>query len=202
VTHLDPSFVFERYDSVLAEVDAKQRLIDLIAVPWDDEADIFWRGEEWHEVFRRGAFDGLEDHVGRVRVNREHVKGDTVGKLVFADPKAQPGLVTRTKIAKTLRGDETLALAEEDMISGSVGYRIKRSDDIKIHHRTRLREVFRAFLDHLALVESPAFAGAQVLAVREEQPGLAEEPPPHAKALDEAWNNPAYLQALSRLTQD
>jgi HK97 family phage prohead protease len=190
--------VFERYDAVLAEVDVKQRLIDLIAVPWDEEAEVPWRGEIWHEVFRRGAFDGLEDHVGRVRVNREHVRGDTVGKLVFADPKAQPGLIARTKIAKTLRGDDTLALAEDDMISGSVGYRIKKPEDLKLTHRTRMREVLRAFLDHLSLVEAPAFAGAQVLAVREEESGLVD-PPPQAQALDEAWNHPAYQRALERL---
>jgi phage head maturation protease len=201
VTLFNPGEVFERYDAVLADIDVKQRLIDLIAVPWDEEADVPWRGEIWHEVFRRGAFDGLEDHVGRVRVNREHMIGDTVGKLVFADPKASPGLITRTKIAKTLRGDDTLGLAVDGAISGSVGYRIKDPDDLRLTPRTRMREVLRAFLDHLSLVESPAFAGAQVLAVREDQSGSVAEVPPYRQALDEAWNDPAYVQALDRLSQ-
>ena len=200
MTQFNPSEVFARSDAVLAEVDVKQRLIDVIAVPWDQEAEVPWRGEVWREVFRRGAFDGLEAHVGRVRVNREHVVGDTVGKLVFADPKAQTGLIARTLIAKTPRGDDTLALAEDDMISPSIGYRINRPEDLRLTHRTRMREVLRAFLDHLSLVESPAFAGAQVLAVREEQSGPVD-PPPQAHVLDEAWNNPAYQRALARLTQ-
>ena len=32
--------------------------------------------------FVRGAFDGIESHAGRIRVNREHMMGDTVGKVV------------------------------------------------------------------------------------------------------------------------
>jgi phage head maturation protease len=200
VTQFNPSETFVRADSVVADIDVKQRLIDLIAVPWDQEAEVPWRGEIWHEVFRRGSFDGLEDHVGRIRVNREHVVGDTVGKLVFADPSAKSGLMTRSKIAKTLRGDETLTLAEEGMISPSIGYRIKSPADIRLDRRIRLREVIRAFLDHVSLVEAPAFAGAQVLAVREDQSGLAVGVPPETQALDEAWSHPAYVQALERLT--
>jgi hypothetical protein len=73
--------IFVRNDASLADVDVKQRIIDLIAVPWDQEATVPWHGEMWREVFRRGAFDGIEDHAGRIRVNREHVRGDTVGNL-------------------------------------------------------------------------------------------------------------------------
>ena len=194
------SEIFVRHDAVLADVDVKLRLIDLIAVPWDEEAEVVWRDEYWNEVFRRGAFDGLEDHVGRVRVNREHVIGNTVGKLVWADPQAEQGLITRTKIAKTARGDDTLGLAEDGAISGSVGYRINDPDDVKLHRRTKLREVIRAFLDHLSLVEAPAFAGAQVLAVREE-PNETPTPPEFARTLDEAWQDPEYLRAVERLAR-
>lgn len=192
------SEVFVRNDATVADVDVRQRLIDVVAVPWDQEAVVPWRGEEWNEVFRRGAFDGLEDHVGRVRVNREHVIGNTVGKLVWADPKAEVGLVTRAKIAKTQRGDDTLGLAEDDAISGSVGYRIKDLADLILNRRTKMREVTRAFLDHLAFVESPAFAGAQVLAVREDRPDDSQ-PPTFARTLNKAWADPDYLRALERL---
>lgn len=201
MTQVNPAETFLRNDAVLADVNVKQRLIDVIAVPWDQEAEVPWRGEMWREVFRRGAFDGLEDHIGRVRANREHVKGDTVGRLVFADPKAEPGLITRTLVARTPRGDETLALAEDGMISSSIGYRLKDQADLRLERRTRLREVLRAFLDHQSFVESPAFVGAQVLAVREEQPGLEEAPPPQAQAIDEMFAHPAYLAALERLSK-
>lgn len=194
------SEIFVRNDAVLADVDMKQRLIDLVAVPWNQEAEVFERGEFWHEVFRRGAFDGLEDHVGRVRVNREHKIGDTVGKLVWADPQAEAGLIVRAKIGRTERGDETLALAEEDMISPSVGYRINHPNDIHHDRRTRLREVVRAFLDHLGLVEAPTFTEARVLAVRAKDEADVD-PPPFARTLDEAWADPEYLRAVDRLTK-
>jgi HK97 family phage prohead protease len=194
------SEIFHRNDAVLAEVDTRQRLITTLAVPWDQEAEVPWRGEIWNEVMRRGAFDGLEDHVGRVRVNREHQIGDTVGKLVFADPKAEDGLITRAKIAQTARGDDTLTLAEEDAISPSVGYRIKDPADLNLNRRTRMREVLRAFLHHLSLVESPAFTGAKILEVREAEI-VDEEPPGFATTLNSAWSDPEYLRALDRLTK-
>jgi phage head maturation protease len=189
----DPGEVFTRNDAELADVDVKQRLIDLVAVPWDEAAAVDWRGDMWQEVFRRGAFDGLEEHVERVRVNREHVIGDTVGRLVWADPKAESGLIVRAKIARSQRGDDTLALAEDDAISASVGYRIKSPTDITLTHRDRLREVFRAFLDHLGMVESPTWETAKVLAVREKSKVVESTP------IDEAWAHPAYLAAVARL---
>ena len=196
------SEVFVRSDVQVADVDAKQRLIDLLVVPWDQEADVFERGEWWHEVIRRGAFDGLEDHIGRVRVNREHRIGDTVGKLVWADPKAASGLLARAKIAKTVLGDDTLGLAEDDAISPSMGYRIKHPDDIRHDRRTRVREVRRAFLDHLGLVEAPTWEEARVLAVREKADEIETlNPPDFAVTLNQAWTDPEYLRAVERLNR-
>lgn len=194
------SELFVRNDAVLADVNYSERLIDLVAVPWDSKAEVVWREEYWDEVFRRGAFDGLENRIEQVRVNREHVKGDTVGKLVYADPRAEAGLVTRAKIVPTDKGDETLALAAEDMISPSVGYKIKDAADVRLDRRVKLREVVRAFLDHLSLVESPAFADARVLAVREKDEEEAN-PPAYSLTLDEAWADPEYLRALDRLSK-
>lgn len=189
-------------NSTLTDVDTKLRLIDLIAVPWDEEADVPWRGDVWHESFDRSAFNGIEGHAGRVRVNRQHVVGDTVGKVVAFDPMHPVGLWTRCKIAATERGDETLALAEEDMISPSVGYRIEKQGDVLLNQRARTRRVLRAFLDHLGMVEAPAYTGAQVLAVRAEQSGLevVETPLPVTPALDDAMNDELFAWAKSRLS--
>jgi len=73
----------EHRNATLQDVDKKLRLVDLIAVPWNEETDkVLWRGEPWREIIDRHAFDGIETHAGRIQVNREHVKGDTVGKVV------------------------------------------------------------------------------------------------------------------------
>jgi HK97 family phage prohead protease len=179
-------------------VDSRQRLIDLIAVPWEQEAEVMWRGEVWREVFTRGAFDGIEEHAGRVRVNREHHVGDTIGKVVQFTNEPD-GLHARVKVANTPRGDETLSLAEEDMISASVGFRVKKPSDVQTNNRTRMRRVVRAFLDHLAMVESPAYAGAQVLAVREGSGTTGDGERLHTPALDEAMNDPIVEWARSQV---
>lgn len=191
----------EMRSATLGDVDARQRLIDMVSVPWDQEGEIAWRGQPWREVFRRGAFNGLEDHAGRVPVNRQHVAGMTVGKSVSHDPYSELGLVSRIKIARTPLGDETLQLAEEDMLSPSVGFVVRNPSDQRLNNRTRLREVVRAFLDHIALVESPAYQGAQVLSVREEPNGLAvvESPLLETPAIDDVMNDELLAWASARV---
>jgi phage head maturation protease len=192
-----------RNDSVIADVNQRLRLIDLIVVPWDQEAEVPWHGEMWRETFQRGAFDGIEGHAGRIRVNREHVKGDTVGRAVSLDPQAAEGLLARLKIAATARGDDTLELAADDMLSPSAGFYNKSPSDVTVNRRNLTRRVLRAFLDHIAMVEAPAYAGARVLAVREEQSGLAtvETPLYAAPALDEAINDPVFQWAAARVAK-
>lgn len=195
--------ILVRNDSAITDVNQRQRLVDLIAVPWDQEADVHWRGDMWRESFQRGAFDGIEEHAGRVRANREHVKGDTVGRAVMFDPSHPVGLLTRLKIVASARGDETLALAEEDMISASIGYYFKAPSDVVLNKRTMTRRVTRAFLDHLGLVESPTWTDARVLAVRAEQSGLvtAETPLPPTPLMDAFLDDPVLQWAASRVNR-
>lgn len=180
--------------STLTDVDVKERIIEMVAVPYEEEAIVEYRSESWREVFTRGSFTGLEERAGKVRVNREHMRGDTVGKGLSFDTSASEGLPARIKIAKTLRGDETLALAEEDMLSPSIGFRIKSPRDVILNHTERLRRVTKAFLDHIALVESPAYAGAKVLAVREDDRPEIETP-----LLDAYQDDEVLLWAQAKL---
>lgn len=149
----------------LADVNVKQRLIDIIAAPYEVLANVMWRGKLWQEQFLRGAWDGIEKRSGSVRVNREHLIGDTVGKVVHFDPKHPEGLLARVKIANTARGDDTLELADDDMLSASVGYGAKPSD-VLLDRRNGIRSVQRAILHHLAMVEDPTWEQAKVLQVR------------------------------------
>lgn len=189
-----------RNDATVQDVNNKQRIITVLAVPWEQEGDIIWRGEAWREVFTRGAFNGLENSAGRIRVNREHTKGDTVGRVVRADPSDPKGLVMDVRVVRTPRGDETLALAEEEMVSASVGYFVKQPSDVVLSKNTMLRRVNRAFLDHLSFVESPAYEGAKVLAVREAPNGLSvvDTPLPQTPILDEFMSDDVIRWALTR----
>lgn len=191
--------------STIADVDTRKRQIDLIAVPWDQEADVLWRGEIWREVFKRGSFGTLQtdlaEHRRKILVNREHVKGDTVGKLEAVDPDHPEGLWARVKIFSTARGDDTLTLADEDGIGASVGYRAEKSSDVRVDRPSRLRTVLNAWLDHLGMVEDPTWSGARVLATREDSSGLlvADGPLPDTPILDEVMSDPILAWARDRV---
>jgi HK97 family phage prohead protease len=196
------SEILLRSDGTFTDVDRRQRLIDVIAVPWEQEAQVFWRGEMWTELFARGAFNGIEARAGQVRVNREHQKGNTVGKIVEFDSAHDDGLFARVKVVKGPVGDHVLDLAEDDLISASVGYRAQKPTDVRLDKQSKVRRVLNAFLDHLGMVEDPAFDGARVLAVREDESGLlvAEGPLPDTPTLDEFTSDPVLNWARDRLS--
>lgn len=158
-------------------VDQQQRLVEVIAVPYEQEASIPYRGEIWRESFQRGAFDGIQERSTPIMVNREHQRGDTVGKVVQWWPERAEGLVAEVRVARTARGDDTLALAEEGMIRASIGFGVRLRDQI-LDRGAMTRRILRAFVDHLALVEDPAYEGAAVLAVRSTDDVLAASLPP------------------------
>lgn len=179
--------------SSVAGVNFVQRIIDLVAVPYDEEAPVEYRGEMWNERFLRGAFEGIETRTNPVRANRDHDHGRTVGKVAQFWPSRAEGLVAAVRIAKTPLGDETLALADDDCLGASVGFSARRRDQ-QFERRTMTRTIKRAFVDHLSFVPDPAYLGAGVLAVRSatsagESPLAADLPKLVTPNLDEllAW---------------
>ena len=194
------SEILTRSDGEFADIDFKHRMIELIAVPWEKEARVFWRGDFWTEVFERGAFDGVESRAGQVRANREHRKGDTVGKVVHFDPGDERGLFVRLKVVKGPKGDELLYLAEEDMVSASIGYRANKGSDTLLDKQNMTRRVRNAFLDHLGMVEDPAFKEARVLAVREDEASemAADGPLPETPVLDKMLSDPIISWVMQR----
>lgn len=160
--------VFHRSRAELPEaVSFKDRTIDVVAMPWNVETDIVWRGQVWREVFTRGAFnDAIEGKV-RIPVNREHDHKDTVGRVTRMVDHDH-GLLASVKIAKTPRGDETLVLADEGILGASVGYFLDKMSDVVLNRRAMLRTVQRAFMEHLAMTEIPSFKGADIIAVHDQ----------------------------------
>jgi len=158
--------ILYRSSSVVG-VNYGQRLIEFVAAPYDEEAVVVWRGEPWRELFLRGAWDGIEKRPNRVKVNREHDKNRTVGKVVNFWPSREEGLVGAARIAKTPLGDETLALADDECLGASVGYAAPpRYVSLDKSARPGLRRVKKAFMDHLSFVSDPAWESAAVLSVR------------------------------------
>lgn len=184
-----------RDSAVVTGVDFAQRIIEMVAVPYNEEAVVEYRGELWEESFAPGSFDGIETRKepNLVRVNRDHDHTRTVGKVVRFFPSREEGLVGEVRIAPTMLGDETLTLADEDMLSLSAGFAVRGRDQVLDRsNRDGLpkRRITRAFLDHLAFVEQPAYVGARVLAVRDEgsRPTAADLDPLVTPNLDEVLN--------------
>jgi phage head maturation protease len=146
-------------------VNFAQRVIEFIAVPYEEEALVEYRGEMWKESFLRGAWDGIENQPNRVKANRDHDGRRTVGKIMNFWPSRVEGLVGAARIAQTALGDETLALADEDCLGASVGFAVRGTDQ-ELDKANRRRRIKKAFMDHLAFVPDPAYVGAGVLSVR------------------------------------
>lgn len=164
VTEGNPHAPIETRDVDVQSIDYSQRMITVVAAPYGEFAPVMYRGDMWKELFERGAFDAVANRPNRVRVNRGHDKQRTVGKVVQFR-SLDSGLIADVRIAKTPLGDETLALAAEDMLSASVGFAALPSW-MKVDQRNKTRRIRTAHLDHLSFVESPAYEGADVLEVR------------------------------------
>ena len=169
-----PRAPIEYRNSSVAGVNFAQRIIELVVVPYEESALVEYRGELWNETFMRGSFDGIEKRPNRVRANRDHDDRRLVGRALKFWPSRQEGLVAEVRISQTPLGDETLALADDGVLSTSVGF-AARGKDQEFERRSMTRRIRKAFADHIAFTPTAAYAGAGVLAVRHTvQPAGAE----------------------------
>jgi HK97 family phage prohead protease len=146
-----------------------KRIIEVVAMPYNREAVVEYRGRMIRESVAPGAFDGIEKRPNRVNVNRDHDFTRQVGKGLSFHPSRQEGLVAELRIGRTALGDETLALAEDGMLDASAGfYPLDRADgrpgeEWPARNERRLTWLW---LDHIAMTPNPAYQDARVLAVR------------------------------------
>jgi HK97 family phage prohead protease len=146
------------------EVRHAQRIIDLIAVPYGEKAEVFLRRQQrWVvEDFDPGAFTGV---TGSVLVNRAHDPERPVGRVVNFHPGDPRGLRTEIRVARTTEGDDILELADDGLLSASAGFTVPAGGERWSADR-RSRTVIKAVVEHIALTGDPAYKGAQVLDVR------------------------------------
>lgn len=184
----------------VAGVSVRERIISVLAVPYDSPARVEYRGQLWSETFDRGAFAGLDAGARRIPVtvvlqsnsDGSHTGGQLVGRVASANPEHTGGLALDLKIANTDRGTETLELANDDMLSPSIGFAIRPQDE-QLDRRTMTRRIRRAALDHLSLVPQPAYAGARVLGVR-----AAQSDPAQRSRLETFLSDPVITWANER----
>jgi len=156
------------------EVRHPERVIDLIAVPYDEEARVLHAGRWITETVAPGSFSGVNRDV---RVNRAHDLERPLGKVINFHPNDPRGLRVEVRVSKTPSGDEVLELAEDDLLGASVGFAPYPGGEQYSHDRTR-RRITKAFLGHIAITGDPAYVGARVLAVRSTPPAETTPRPP------------------------
>lgn len=188
-------------------VNFADRIITVLAVPYEQPAQVPFQGEMWSEVFSRSAFHGLDASKRRVPAtaclevpDRGHSNGRVVGKAILFDTTHEMGLRTELKISRTPQGDETLELANDGNLDVSVGFMVKNRLDQQLDRPARTRRINRSFLDHIAFVaDQPAYPGAKVLAVRSDG-SVEDDPLPFGATpyLDEFANDPIFAWARER----
>lgn len=188
--------VIEWRSARMEDVNIQERIIRVIAVPYEQRTQVPIGNELWNEQFLYGAFSNLgAQERQRFSVNRDHDKHRTIGRVVNYDAADPKGLIIESRISPTELGEETLILAADDALGGSVGFSARRSDCIW-DRNTMTRSVQRAYLDHLAFVPDPAYEGAQVLSVRNGEGDDSWQPVP---AVDEVKSDPMIRWAQDRL---
>lgn len=189
-------------------VDFGQRIITVLAVPYEQPTLVPFRQEMWNEVFSRSAFKGIENQTRKIPASSvlevpsvNHGGGRLVGRVVSSDPYGEAGLVSEVKISRTDAGDDTLELAADESLWPSIGFMVKNPRfDQDLDRYKRIRRVNRAFLDHLAFVGQPAYEGAKILAMRD-APNLESELPELASTprMDAFLNDPILQWASERV---
>lgn len=168
--------IWEYRASELVDVSFPKRQIELIVMPYEQEALVPYGGRVVTEICSRGAYDGIEARNGRVRVNRDHDVARTVGRTVTFHPSRKEGLVAEVRISRTDLGEETLELAGDGVLDASAGFRlmldqagrvVPNAETWETRNRRRLNKLF---LGHIALTPEPAYESANVLAVRQAEP--------------------------------
>lgn len=108
--------------AAVEEVRFDQRIVEVVAAPYDVDAVVQSAGRMIVESIAPGSFDGVERRANRVKVNRDHDVTRTCGRVVALHPARSVGLVAELKIGRSVLGDETLALCEDGILDAPIGF--------------------------------------------------------------------------------
>jgi HK97 family phage prohead protease/HK97 family phage major capsid protein len=135
--------------------DIEERTVTGIAVPYGQDANI---GGAYVERFTRGAIDSIED----VKLFYGHE--EPIGKVVEGRD-TDNGFEIVAKVSQTARGEEVLTLMRDGVLNKfSVGFvPVESERDGQTITRTKVA------LKEVSVVPFPAYSGATITEVREEQ---------------------------------
>ena len=156
--------------ATIDDISTARREITVIAVPYDEDADIVEVGRRYTESFARTAFAGVQRRItgrSKVTVNFQHDRNKVIGKVVSLEPNHRDGLHATMRLTRGLPvADETLALAADDVLGASISFSPLGPDGDEWSDDGARRRVHRAYLHHIALVDEPAYEGGIVTSVR------------------------------------
>ena len=143
-----------------ASADIEERTVTGLAVPYGESASI---GGAYQERFQAGAIDSVED----VKLFYGHE--EPIGKVVEGRD-TEAGFEIMARISDTPRGNEVLTLLRDGVLNKfSVGFLpLEQEQEGSTITRTKVS------LKEVSVVPFPAFAGANITEVREEQAEEAE----------------------------
>ena len=154
----------ELRSAAITDVGYPDRTIDLIAIPYDEWTAVEYKGRFVEESVAPGAFGAVVNRARKFLVNLEHDHERWLGNVVEVRTTDPAGLRAKIRIRRTPEGDQALNDAADGMLGASVGMAV--SPDHQRWETSTRRRIMKAFLDHIALTASPAYAGAGVLEVR------------------------------------
>lgn len=143
------------------------RTIDLRIVPYGETAEVNDGQGAYREEFAPGAFDGQITAAHRVYLNFQHERGirSIVGKGVSLQSH-DDALYGTFRALEDQDGDKALTLIREDVLTSvSLEFLPKRS----VRTAEGVIRRVKAHLDAVALCRVGAYAGAAVLAVRDDE---------------------------------
>jgi HK97 family phage prohead protease len=154
----------ELRSATISDVRFPERVVELLAVPYNQWADVEYQGRLIHESFAPGAFGNIQNRTDRIAVLGEHDPSRVLGRVKRLAPDDPAGLRSELLIRRGDAGDQVLDDAADGMLDGSVGF--GALPEHTAWDGNNRRRITKAFLDHIALVFNPAYKGAKVLAVR------------------------------------
>lgn len=134
--------------------DSDEGIVEGYAVPWDETISV----GGYKEKFQRGSIESVED----VKLKMGH-EGLPIGK-VLRGQDTDNGFLIQAKLSDTPRANEVRTLLKDGVLNKfSVGFapvEDERDGDTVVRTKVSLKEI--------SVVEQPAYANAEILAVRDD----------------------------------
>jgi HK97 family phage prohead protease len=157
--------------ATVEHVSYPERIVDILVIPYDEPAVVEYRGALVEESVAPGAFGAITNRARKFTVNMNHDPERWLGTVLTLDGANDKGLRAAIKMRRTPDGDQALDDCADGLLGASVGMAVLDRDQTIAAGKRRIR---KAFLDHIALTPTPAYAGAEVLEVRSARPLVDE----------------------------